>query len=128
MSDILSHTLGTLPWTLANADGTMRKTNKAALASELEKQVLPAEPITEHSVTITDGMNLVQNTKGNDHTFSQLADSALTHILNEGVSSRRIDVVFDTYPEDSVNNANRSNRGSTTGIQFRNMAPGHRTQ
>ena len=30
--------------------------------------------------------------------------------------------------EDSIKNAERSNRGSTTGIQFRNMAPGHRIQ
>ena len=92
----------------------MRKTNKADLASELEKQVLPAEPIPEPSVTIIDGMNLVQKMKSNDQTFSKLADSALTHILHEGVRSRRIDVDLDTYREDSINNADRSNRGSTT--------------
>ena len=38
----------------------MRKTNKAALARELEKQVLPAETIPEPSDTIIDGMSLVQ--------------------------------------------------------------------
>ena len=65
---------------------------------------------------------------GNDQTFSQLAESALTHILHEGVRSHRIDGVFDAYREDSVKNADRSNRVSTTGIQFRNMAPGHRIQ
>ena len=70
MNDVLSHPLGPLPWTLANADGIMRKTNKAALASELEKHVLPTKLIPEPYVTITDGMNLVQKTKGNDHTFS----------------------------------------------------------
>ena len=66
--------------------------------------------------------------KGNDQTFSQLAESALIHILHEGVMSHRIDVVFDMYREDSIKNVERSNRGSTTGIQFRNMAPGHRIQ
>ena len=60
MSDVLSHPLGPLPWTIANADGAIRKTNKDVLASEFEKDVLPAEPIPEPSVTITDGMNLVQ--------------------------------------------------------------------
>ena len=59
MRDVLSHPLGSLPWPLANANRTMRKTNRAALASELEKHVLPAEPIHELLVTITDGMNLV---------------------------------------------------------------------
>ena len=66
--------------------------------------------------------------KGNDQTFSQLAESALTHILLEGVMSHRIDVVFDTYREDSIKNAERSNRGTTRGIQLRNMASGLRIQ
>lgn len=35
MRDVLAHPLGPLPWALANADGTLRKTNKAALAREL---------------------------------------------------------------------------------------------
>ncbi|KAJ8390648.1 hypothetical protein AAFF_G00102540 [Aldrovandia affinis] len=128
MSDVLSHPLGPLPWALANGDGTLRKTNKAVLARELEKQVLPAETIPGPSATIIDGMSLVQKMKGNDQTFSQRAASALTQILHEGARSQRIDVVFDVYQEDSIKNAKRANRGCTTGIQFRNIAPGHRIQ
>ncbi|XP_049888323.1 uncharacterized protein LOC126382481 [Epinephelus moara] len=64
-----------LPWSLANGDGTLRKTSKAVLARELEKQVLPGETIPEPSATIIDGMSLVQKMKGNEQTFSQLADS-----------------------------------------------------
>ena len=61
MSDVLSHPLGPLSWALTNGDGTIKKkTNKAALARELEKQVLPAETIPEPSATIIDGMSLVQ--------------------------------------------------------------------
>ena len=37
-------------------------------------------------------------------------------------------MVFDTHREDSIKNAERSNRVCTTGIQFRNMAPGHQIQ
>ena len=59
----------------------MRKTNNAALSRD--KQVLPAETITEPSATIIDDMSVVQKTKSNDQTFSQLADSALIHILHE---------------------------------------------
>ena len=128
MSDVLSHPLGLLQWVLANGDGIIRKTNKAALARELEKQVLPVGTIPGPSATMIDGMSLVQKMKGNDQTFAQLAESALTHILHEGVRSHIIDVVFDTYRGDSIKNAERSNRGSTTGIQFPNMAPGHRIQ
>ena len=37
MSEFLAHPLGPLPWKLANPDGTLRKTNKASLAKELQK-------------------------------------------------------------------------------------------
>ncbi|KAJ8395232.1 hypothetical protein AAFF_G00034340 [Aldrovandia affinis] len=121
MSDVLSHSLGPLPWALANGDGTLRKTNKAVLARGLEKQVLPAETIPGLSATILDGMSLVQKMKGNDQTFSQRAASALTQILHEGARSQRIDVVFDVYQEDSIKNAERANRGCTTGIQFETL-------
>ena len=86
----------------------MRKKNKAALARQ--KQVLPAETIPEPSDTITDGMSLVQKMEGNDQTFYQHINSALTHILHEGVRSHIIDVVFVTYREDSIKNAKISNR------------------
>ena len=128
MSEVLSHPLGPLPWSLAKGDGTLRKTSKAALSRELEKQVLPAETIPEPSATIIDGMSLVQKMKGNEQTFSQLADSVLTQILHEGARSQRIDVIFDVYREDSIKNAERENWGCTTGIQLRNIAPGHRMQ
>ena len=52
MSDVLSHQFGSLSWALANGDGAVRKTNKAALARELERLLLPAEIIPDHSATI----------------------------------------------------------------------------
>ena len=39
MREVLSHPLGPLPWALSTADGSLRKTNKAALAKELQKSV-----------------------------------------------------------------------------------------
>ena len=36
---------------------------------------------------------------GNDETFSQLAESALSSILQVGTKSQCIDVVFDVYRE-----------------------------
>ncbi len=38
IKEVLMHPLGPLPWSLANGDGLLRKTNKAALARELEKK------------------------------------------------------------------------------------------
>ena len=65
MKDVLAHPLGPLPWALANADGSLRKTNKAALAREIEKTVSPAEAIPTPSTCIIDGMGLVQRMNGN---------------------------------------------------------------
>ena len=127
MSDVLAHPLGPLPWALANGDGSLRKTNKAALAKELEKSITPAEVIPEPSATIIDGMNLVQKMKGDDKTFAQFAESALLKVLHEGSKSQRIDVVFDVYKDISIKDSERVDRGDT-GIQFRNIMPGHKIQ
>jgi len=80
----LSHPLRPLPWALANDGGSLRNTNKAALARELEKNVSPAEEIPEPSATIINGKSLVQKLKGNDQTFWQLAESALSHVFHDG--------------------------------------------
>ena len=84
MKDVLAHPLGPLPWALANADGSLRKTNKAALARELEKNVSPAEAIPTPSTCIIDGMGLVQRMNGNNKTFAQLAESVLAMVLYVG--------------------------------------------
>ena len=55
MRDVLAHPLGPLPWALANPDGSIRNTNKASLARELEKNLSPAETIIHPSSCIIDG-------------------------------------------------------------------------
>ena len=105
MRDVLAHPLGPLPWSLANADGSLRKTNKAALARELEKNVSPTEHIPTPSKCIIDGMSLVQKMNGDNRTFTQVAKSALMRVLQEGTQSERIDVVFDVYCQTSVKDA-----------------------
>jgi len=72
-------------------------------------------------------MSLVQKLKGNDQTFWQLAESALSHVLHERSKSHLIDVVFDVYRKMSIKDAERSNSGTDTGIQFQNITPGTRS-
>lgn len=128
MSDVLTHPLGPLPWALASSDGSIRKTNKAILARELERNAPPAEVIPEPSATIIDGMSLVQKLKGNDATFSQLAGTAMSRTVHEGAKSWRIDIFFDVYKETSIKDAERVNRNAGTGIHFKNIQPGHNIQ
>lgn len=88
-----------------------RKTNKAQLGRELEKLVQPTSEIPSPSVYVIDGMALVQKLKVSDQmTFSQIADAALSCVLQETGNSRHIDVVFDVYNEISIKSAQREQR------------------
>ena len=103
MKDVLAHPLDPLLWAVANADGFLWKTNKAALARDTEKNVSPAEAITTPSTCIIDGMGLVQRINGNNNTFAQLVESVLSTVLYVGWHSGRVDVVFDVCCQPSIN-------------------------
>ena len=128
LKDVLAHPLGPLPWALANADGSLRKTNKATLARELEKNVSPAEAIPTPSTCIIDGMGLVQRMNGNNKTFAQLAESVMAMVLYVGGRSGRVDVVFDVYRQPSIKYSERLNRCASTTVQYTCLARGHNIQ
>ncbi|KAK3750817.1 hypothetical protein QZH41_000085, partial [Actinostola sp. cb2023] len=107
MNEVLVHPLGPLPWSLATPDGSLRKTNKATLAKELQRNVPAVDIIPLPSATIIDGMALVQRLKGDHKTFSEVGDALLNMALNESYQSTRIDIVFDVYRSDSIKNSER---------------------
>ena len=80
MSEVLAHPLGPLPWTLAKPDDTLRKTNKASLAKELQKNVQAADVIPQPSACLIDGMALVQRLKGDQKTFAEIAESLFSMV------------------------------------------------
>jgi hypothetical protein len=61
---------------LATPEGLPRKTNKAALAVQLHKDVQLAERVPENSATVIDAMSLVQklNITKNQTTFGSVAN------------------------------------------------------
>ena len=128
MKEVLKHPLGPIPWSLANADGTPKKTNKAALARKLEEKAAPAEDMERPSACIIYGMSVVQKLKGDHLTFEELADQilAVASVLRIGDGSERIDVVFDVYTQFSIKRAERTLRGAGSGIRFTNIVPGHK--
>ncbi len=121
MEDILSHPLGPLPWALSTPDGLMRKTNKSTLATTLQKNVRVVDQLPENSASVVDGMNLVQRVKADQVTFGDVANTVLSMALSQGSNSKRIDVVFDTYRENSIKNSERSARGGETGHQLQSI-------
>ncbi len=66
-------------------------------------------------------MNLVQRVKADQATFGDIASSILLMALREGSQGRRIDIVFDTYQENSIKNSERSVRGEETGHQLHSI-------
>ena len=68
-------------------------------------------------------MSLVQkiNIGTNQSTFSQGASLLLSRVLREGSESNRIDVVFDTYQENSIKGAERRMRGEDLSFQVESI-------
>ena len=122
--ELLHYSLGPLPWALATPEGFPRKTNKATLATYLQKDIHLADSLPRNSTTIIDGMSLVQklNIGGGQTTYGMVASSLLSMALHEGSQSKRIDVVFDTYRQISIKNAERTMRGEVHGVQVAHIS------
>ena len=80
MPEMLKHPLGPLPWSLANSDGTLQNTNKAAPASKLEIRVATVESISKPSASIIDGIGLIQKVWVKTRYFLNCQNSYL-HVL-----------------------------------------------
>ena len=117
MADVMCHPLGTMPWSLANAEGLLCKTTTAALAAALLKNVAQEQELPQESVTVIDGMSLVQNVTVNQENFGAVASS----VLNMGEKSKWIDIVFDTYRDVSIKDYERSVRGQQHGHELKNI-------
>ncbi|KAL8572154.1 hypothetical protein ACOMHN_057829 [Nucella lapillus] len=127
LKDLMCFPLGPLPWSLDTPDGSLRKTNKAALATNIKKDAQLQDSLAAHSATIIDGMALVQRAKfdGQQPTFDEIADRIFSMAMREASLSTRLDIVFDTYKPLSIKYNERANR-ATTGLQVQIVAPGQK--
>ena len=66
-----------------------------------------------HSVTIIDGMALVQHLApdAQQTAFDDIAEQIFAMAMKEVSSSERVDIVFDTYQEKFIKSVERTNRG-----------------
>ena len=128
MKTVLSYPLGPIPWALTNADGSLRKTDKAKLLNDIAQNIPVVEVFTEKSACIVDGMSIVQKLDGNQKTFGDIAKTVLKIVIREGDKCDRVDVVFDVYREGSIKDAERVNRGSGSGVKFRSLATCHKVK
>ena len=89
--------LGPLPWALANADWSLRKTNKAAFTRKLEKKRISCRRYPK-SINLYHWWDMF-GTKGWTATTKHLhnCQSVLSIVMYVGGQSGRVDVVSDVY-------------------------------
>ena len=98
-----------------------KQTSKASLALALCKNVSPKEEIPLNSVSIIDGMMLVQRVKGDHKTFNDIAKTIFEMAMKEGISAQRVDIVFDKYNAFSVKSFERDLRGEHHGTSLQSI-------
>ena len=79
---LFSHSLGPVPWSLANADGTPVKTTKSTLLVALEAGVPPVEEVPSNAAHAIDAMAIIQSMKAVSGTFADLAKAVFVRILS----------------------------------------------
>jgi len=123
MNDVLNHPLGSCPWALDSTDAEIAEENQQIITCQgaSQKNMTAADMIPQPCGRIFDGMVMVQEIRGDQKTFAELADSMMSMVLHEGTDSQRIDVVFDVYRNNSIKNHKREKRGSESGHKVRNV-------
>ena len=122
MKDVLSTgAIATMPGPLANADGSLRKTNMTDLARELENFLSPAdaEAIPMPSTCIIDGIK----DEWQQQIFAQVTESVLSMALY--VVDRVVGLVLSLT---SVKYSESINRRASTTLQYKCLAGGHNIQ
>ena len=115
LKEILTYSLGVVSYPLANADGSMAKTNKAELLHAIEAKVECRMDTTVHSdagALIVDAMAMLHGIVKVPLTFGQVAELVLKTLLQLAAqhSCTRVDFVCDTYRKASIKKAERSRR------------------
>ena len=120
MKVVLKHTLGPLPWSIASADGSMAKTNKAKMLEFLEKGIDPVEEVSPTTPWLVDAMAVLHaiTQEKIPKTFGELADYLFDRIMNVTRYAPRVDVIFDRYPEISIKNTERNQRAQAGSVRI----------
>ena len=106
----LHYPLCEAPLSLSNADGTMRKTNKSKLANTIISNTFTTDISKQQTAYIIDVMAYIRTTLNLPDTYERLAWQFLSGIPK--VFSR-IDLVADSYFNNSIKDARRIKRGAS---------------
>ena len=80
MHEVLSHSLDSVPWSLATTDGNLAKTEESKLAQALQKEVPPLDKDPESVIWVFGAMAVVQSLVQISDTFGELAEHLFSTI------------------------------------------------
>ena len=111
-SHVFTFHLTPVPLSLCYCDGTMTKTEKTALFRHLESKVESSFPSSASvEAFVVDGSFLLRVLPPNlTATYGMLA--ATIFIQGTALSSKRVDIIFDTYEMPSIKRMERERRGT----------------
>ena len=112
LRQLLSFPLIELPLSLAEPDGTLKKTAKSRLLHAIEGETPPVDMLQKENAFIADGMAYVRQIKVSGLTFDQFSTKLLSTIINSSCFATRIDVVFDVYLDVSIKDVERHRRST----------------
>ena len=117
LETLFGYELSSVPLSLSNPDGTMRKCCKSGLLKELEKDLAvdEFEETDETTLTGIDFMVLVRmicTETSKYNTFGDLSDALLKDVTGTFKYGSNVDVVCDRYDiKDSIKSSERVRRG-----------------
>ena len=110
LEKLFTYPLGPILWSIATADGSLVKSNKAQLLHHLEGLFdSNPNPPMENCTYIVDGNAHIQAMSHVPVTFGELS----IQIFNSLPKARIVHFVTDSYNDNSIKNFERTRRGST---------------
>ena len=116
VGELLERELSSVPLSLATLDRKLRNcASKADLSHILQgnKAQIQAPTNLDQTCTIIDGMAAIQSlgNRGKAETFGEWSDKIQLYLLSHfSDKCKRVDVVFDRYPEKSIKGGTRAKR------------------
>ena len=98
---------------MATSDGSLCKTNKAALSTFLAKLSPPAVCLPGNITCIFDAMSFVQKRQCSQKAFSEVVKLLFRSFL---MKCQEIDMVFDVYQDKSIKNVERFDKRSAVSV------------
>ena len=122
MKLLFTYPLGPLPWSIADAYGMPRKTNKATLTKTIVKDIPPVDQCPSDAVSIFDGMAVLQKFQPASNSNFRAVSKSLFNTFTSPVS---VHVIFDVCRNNTIKYLERQRRsaGAVEGIQHKNILP-----